>query len=64
VVRSSALRASWAVVSASKDKDHLYSHLFVSPELRSMLPIQMTGQRDKFVTALGLWSRTRTTSMT
>jgi NAD(P)H-flavin reductase/hemoglobin-like flavoprotein len=41
---------------ASKDKvpQYFYAHLFVShPELRSMFPIQMQGQRDKFVTALG-----------
>lgn len=31
-----------------------YSHLFLShPELRKMFPIQMTGQRDKLVAALG-----------
>ena len=53
---TSALRNSWAVVTAANDKvpQYFYSHLFVShPELRSMFPIQMTGQRDKFVTALG-----------
>ncbi|HVQ18619.1 MAG TPA: globin domain-containing protein [Actinomycetes bacterium] len=31
-----------------------YSHLFVSyPEVRSMFPLSMSGQRDKFVSALG-----------
>ena len=53
---TSALRASWAAVMAANDKvpQYFYSHLFVShPELRSMFPIQMSGQRDKFVTALG-----------
>jgi NAD(P)H-flavin reductase/hemoglobin-like flavoprotein len=53
---TSALRDSWAVVTAAKDKvpQYFYSHLFVShPELRSMFPIQMTGQRDKLVAALG-----------
>jgi NAD(P)H-flavin reductase/hemoglobin-like flavoprotein len=53
---TSALRTSWATVAAANDKvpQYFYSHLFVShPELRSMFPIQMTGQRDKFVTALG-----------
>ena len=30
------------------------THLFLShPEVRSMFPIQMSGQRDKLVTALG-----------
>jgi NAD(P)H-flavin reductase/hemoglobin-like flavoprotein len=55
-IDTSALRASWAVVAAAKDKvpQYFYSHLFVShPELRSMFPIQMSGQRDKFVAALG-----------
>ena len=53
---TSALRDSWAAVMAAHDKapQYFYSHLFVShPELRSMFPVQMTGQRDKFVTALG-----------
>ena len=53
---TSALKASWAVVTAANDKvpQYFYSHLFLShPELRPMFPIQMTGQRDKFVTALG-----------
>ena len=33
---------------------YFYSHLFVShPEVRSMFPLSMAGQRDKFVSALG-----------
>jgi NAD(P)H-flavin reductase/hemoglobin-like flavoprotein len=33
---------------------YFYSHLFVShPEVRSMFPLSMSGQRDKFVSALG-----------
>jgi len=53
---TSALRSSWASVVSAGDKmpQYFYSHLFVShSELRSMFPVQMTGQRDKFVTALG-----------
>jgi NAD(P)H-flavin reductase len=51
-----ALRSSWAAVNQAGDKvpQYFYSHLFVShPELRSMFPIQMSGQRDKLVAALG-----------
>ena len=54
---TSALKASWAQVNATnKEKlpQYFYSHLFVShPELRAMFPLQMTGQRDKLVAALG-----------
>jgi NAD(P)H-flavin reductase/hemoglobin-like flavoprotein len=51
-----ALKTSWADVAAHGDEVPLYfySHLFVShPDLREMFPIQMTGQRDKLVAALG-----------
>jgi len=51
-----ALKTSWADVAAHGDEVPLYfySHLFLShPDLRQMFPIQMTGQRDKLVTALG-----------
>jgi NAD(P)H-flavin reductase/hemoglobin-like flavoprotein len=51
-----ALKKSWADVAAHGDEVPLYfySHLFVShPDLRQMFPIQMTGQRDKLVAALG-----------
>src|SRR5215207_6459604 len=53
---TSALRDSWAAVTRAGDKvpQYFYSHLFVShPELRAMFPIQMSGQRDKLVAALG-----------
>ena len=54
---TSALKSSWAAIVASagdKVPQYFYSHLFVShSELRSMFPVQMTGQRDKFVVALG-----------
>lgn len=53
---AAALKASWDEVSAAGDDVPLYfySHLFLAhPELRSMFPIQMTGQRDKLVAALG-----------
>ena len=53
---TSALRESWSTVRQAGDKvpQYFYSHLFVShPELRAMFPIQMSGQRDKLVTALG-----------
>ena len=53
---TSALRDSWTAVTRSGDKvpQYFYSHLFVShPELRAMFPIQMSGQRDKLVAALG-----------
>src|SRR4029450_2948763 len=53
---TAALKASWGKVAAAGDDVPLYfySHLFLShPEVRSMFPIQMSGQRDKLVTALG-----------
>lgn len=53
---TTALKDSWALVTKSGDDVPLffYSHLFLShPELRAMFPISMSGQRDKFVAALG-----------
>jgi NAD(P)H-flavin reductase/hemoglobin-like flavoprotein len=53
---TAALKASWANVVAAGDDVPLYfySHLFLShPDVRPMFPIQMSGQRDKLVTALG-----------
>ena len=53
---TAALKGSWAKVAAAGDNVPLYfySHLFLShPEVRSMFPIQMSGQRDKLVAALG-----------
>jgi NAD(P)H-flavin reductase/hemoglobin-like flavoprotein len=53
---TAGLKASWGKVVAAGDDVPLYfySHLFLShPEVRSMFPIQMSGQRDKLVTALG-----------
>jgi NAD(P)H-flavin reductase/hemoglobin-like flavoprotein len=53
---TAALKGSWASVAAAGDDVPLYfySHLFLShPEVRPMFPIQMSGQRDKLVTALG-----------
>jgi NAD(P)H-flavin reductase/hemoglobin-like flavoprotein len=53
---TAALKASWANVVAAGDDVPLYfySHLFLShPEVRAMFPIQMSGQRDKLVAALG-----------
>lgn len=53
---TSALKSSWAVVASHGDKvpQYFYSHLFVShPDLRAMFPVQMSGQRDKLVAALG-----------
>jgi NAD(P)H-flavin reductase/hemoglobin-like flavoprotein len=53
---TAALKASWAKVVAAGDDVPLYfySHLFLShPEVRAMFPIQMSGQRDKLVAALG-----------
>jgi NAD(P)H-flavin reductase/hemoglobin-like flavoprotein len=55
-VDTSALKSSWTYVASFGDRvtQYFYSHLFVShPELRSLFPVQMTGQRDKFFTALG-----------
>jgi NAD(P)H-flavin reductase/hemoglobin-like flavoprotein len=53
---TAALKGSWASVAAAGDDVPLYfySHLFLShPEVRAMFPIQMSGQRDKLVAALG-----------
>jgi NAD(P)H-flavin reductase/hemoglobin-like flavoprotein len=53
---TAALKASWGNVAAAGDDVPLYfySHLFLShPEVRPMFPIQMSGQRDKLVAALG-----------
>ena len=53
---TAALKASWGKVVAAGDDVPLYfySHLFLShPEVRPMFPIQMSGQREKLVTALG-----------
>jgi len=53
---TATLRSSWAIVAAAGDDVPLYfySHLFLRhPEVRSMFPIQMSGQRDKLVAALG-----------
>src|SRR5690606_24924572 len=53
---TAALKSSWAGVAAHGDEGPLYfySHLFLShPDLRQMFPIQMSGQRDKLVAALG-----------
>jgi hemoglobin-like flavoprotein len=53
---TAALKASWGRVAAAGDDVPLYfySHLFLShPDVRPMFPLQMTGQRDKLVTALG-----------
>ncbi|HEU5455702.1 MAG TPA: globin domain-containing protein, partial [Nocardioides sp.] len=51
-----ALQRSWDRVTRHGHAVPLYfySHLFVShPEVRSMFPLSMSGQRDKFVSALG-----------
>ncbi len=51
-----ALQRSWDRVTRHGEQVALYfySHLFVSrPEVRSMFPLTMSGQRDKFVSALG-----------
>jgi hemoglobin-like flavoprotein len=53
---AAALQRSWDRVSRHGNDVPLYfySHLFVShPEVQSMFPLSMSGQRDKFVTALG-----------
>lgn len=55
-MNSPALQSSWDRVTRHGDKVALYfySHIFVShPEVRSMFPLSMAGQRDKFVSALG-----------
>ena len=64
---TAALRSSWAIVAAAGDDVPLYfySHLFLRhPEVRSMFPIQMSGQRDKLVAAWVLSSRMSTSSTT
>ena len=51
-----ALKHTWGLAEKAGDDVPLffYSHLFLShPELRSMFPVSMTGQRDKLVGALG-----------
>ncbi|GAA1518885.1 globin domain-containing protein [Kribbella lupini] len=51
-----ALQRSWDQVTEHGEQVPLYfySHLFVSyPEVRSMFPLSMANQRDKFVGALG-----------
>jgi NAD(P)H-flavin reductase/hemoglobin-like flavoprotein len=53
---SHALQRSWDQVTKHGHDVALffYSHIFVShPEVRSMFPLSMSSQRDKFVTALG-----------
>ena len=53
---TAALKGSWANVAAHGYDVPLYfySHLFLRhPDVRSMFPIQMSGQRDKLVAALG-----------
>ncbi len=50
------LQDSWDRVTRHGEKVPLYfySHIFVShPEVRSMFPLSMASQRDKFVSALG-----------
>jgi len=51
-----ALQRSWDLVTKHGDQVPLYfySHLFVShPDVRSMFPLSMAHQRDKFFSALG-----------
>ena len=53
---TAALQRSWDQVTRHGHAVplHFYSHLFVShPEVRSMFPLTMSNQRDKFVGALG-----------
>jgi len=53
---SYALQRSWDRVTKHGHAVPLffYSHVFVShPEVRAMFPLSMSGQRDKFVSALG-----------
>lgn len=53
---TAALKSSWEQVTKSGDEVPLffYSHLFLShPDLRTMFPVSMAGQRDKLVGALG-----------
>lgn len=50
------LKQSWNLVAAHGDQValHFYSTLFLShPETRQMFPMNMAGQRDRLVTALG-----------
>lgn len=51
-----ALQRSWDQVTKHGEQVPLYfySHIFVThPEVRSMFPLSMSDQRDKFVSALG-----------
>ncbi|MFI7067347.1 hypothetical protein ACIBL3_40585 [Kribbella sp. NPDC050124] len=51
-----ALQRSWDRVTEHGEQVPLYfySHLFVShPDVRSMFPLSMSNQRDKFFSALG-----------
>ncbi|NLU83250.1 FAD-binding oxidoreductase [Rhodococcus sp. HNM0569] len=51
-----ALQASWRAVVGVGDEaiQYFYSHLFLShPEVRSMFPVSMAQQRDRFFAALG-----------
>ncbi|TWD81222.1 NAD(P)H-flavin reductase [Kribbella amoyensis] len=53
---ANALQHSWDQVTRHGEQVPLYfySHLFVSyPEVRSLFPLSMSNQRDKFVSALG-----------
>ena len=53
---TAALKSSWEQVAKCGDEVPLffYSHLFLAhPEVRSMFPISMAGQRDRLVGALG-----------
>lgn len=53
---TAALKSSWEQVAKCGDDVPLffYSHLFLAhPEVRSMFPISMAGQRDRLVGALG-----------
>jgi hemoglobin-like flavoprotein len=53
---TAALKSSWEQVAKCGDEVPLffYSHLFLShPEVRTMFPVSMAGQRDRLVAALG-----------
>jgi NAD(P)H-flavin reductase/hemoglobin-like flavoprotein len=55
-MNANALQDSWDRVTQHGERVPLffYSHIFVShPEVRSMFPLSMAHQRDKFVSALG-----------
>ncbi|MEU0090017.1 globin domain-containing protein [Kribbella sp. NPDC006257] len=55
-MEENTLQRSWDRVTTHGEQVPLYfySHLFVShPEVRSMFPLSMANQRDKFVNALG-----------